>query len=89
MEPSQAYAIGVAEPVSVLVRTFGTSGIPEEELVDLVRGAFALTPTGMIEALGLRAPLYLPTAAYGHFGRVEAGFPWEAVAPLAGARGAA
>ncbi len=84
-----AYAIGVAEPVSVLVRTFGTSEVSEEELVGLVRRSFPLTPSGMIEALGLRAPIYLPTAAYGHFGRAEAGFPWEAALPLVATRGAA
>lgn len=82
-----AYAIGVAKPVSVLVETFGTSEVPEEELVGLVRRSFPLTPSGMIEALGLRGLIYLPTAPYGHFGRAEAGFPWEAGLPLVEARG--
>ena len=85
-----AYAIGVAEPVSIRVRTFGTSEVPEEQLVAAVREVFDFRPAAIIEALGLRNPIYTPTAAYGHFGRTpelkvpDAGgehpvqfFPWE------------
>jgi S-adenosylmethionine synthetase len=72
-----AYAIGVAEPVSVLVDTKGTGRISEHALVKLVRDHFLMTPKGIIEALDLRRPIYLATAAYGHFGRDEAGFTWE------------
>ncbi|MDD4956259.1 MAG: methionine adenosyltransferase [Candidatus Omnitrophica bacterium] len=72
-----AYAIGVAEPVSVMVNTFGTGKISEEEIVKIVRKTFDLTPGGIIEKLKLRRPIYLKTAAYGHFGRKEQGFTWE------------
>lgn len=72
-----AYAIGVAEPVSVLVDTHGTGRISEGELARLVRKEFNLTPQGIMEALNLRRPIYRKTAAYGHFGRVEEGFTWE------------
>jgi len=72
-----AYAIGVAEPVSVLVDTSGTGRIGEVELAQLVRDHFALTPRGIIEELDLRRPIYKATAAFGHFGRDEAGFSWE------------
>lgn len=72
-----AYAIGVAEPVSVMVDTFGTGLVPEEKITTLIRELFPLTPRGIIEALGLRRPVYRPTAAYGHFGRSEPGFTWE------------
>ncbi len=72
-----AYAIGVAEPVSVMVNTFGTGRVPEKRLAEIVRGNFELTPTGIIEHLKLRRPIYRPTAAYGHFGRREPGFSWE------------
>jgi S-adenosylmethionine synthetase len=68
-EVQLAYAIGVAEPVSVMVDTFGTSTVPERELMDAVREVFDLTPRGIIRALDLRKPIYRPTAAYGHFGR--------------------
>ncbi len=74
-EVQLAYAIGVAEPVSVLVSTFGTGKVDESLLTDLVRKNFKLTPKGMIEHLDLRRPIYRKTAAFGHFGR--AGFPWE------------
>jgi len=78
-EVQLAYAIGVAEPVSVLVDTFGTCPVDESKLVDLVRKNFALTPKGIIESLKLRRPIYRKTAAYGHFGRVsEPDFTWEA-----------
>jgi S-adenosylmethionine synthetase len=76
-EVQLAYAIGVAEPVSVMVDSFGTSTIPEERITQLVRESFALTPKGIIEALDLRKPIYKPTAAYGHFGRTGPGFTWE------------
>jgi S-adenosylmethionine synthetase len=77
-EVQLAYAIGVADPVSVLVNTFGTGTAPEEKLVELVRAYFPLTPRGMIEHLKLRRPVYRVTAAFGHFGRTEASFTWEA-----------
>ena len=73
-----AYAIGVAEPVSVLVETFGTAKVDPGTIPDLVRGHFKLTPKGIIESLNLRRPIYRKTAAYGHFGRNEADFTWEA-----------
>ena len=77
-EVQLAYAIGVAEPVSVLVDTFGTGKIPEKQLEDLVRENFQLTPKGIIESLNLRRPIYKKTAAYGHFGRKDPDFTWEA-----------
>lgn len=72
-----AYAIGVAEPVSLMVDSFGTGTVPDEELVQIVRKHFDLTPAGIIDKLNLRRPIYRITAAYGHFGRTEDGFPWE------------
>jgi S-adenosylmethionine synthetase len=72
-----AYAIGVAEPVSILVDTGGTGRIADDKLVELVRSHFKLTPRGIIEALDLRRPLYRKTAAFGHFGRTEPEFTWE------------
>ncbi|MBI4853511.1 MAG: methionine adenosyltransferase [Acidobacteria bacterium] len=72
-----AYAIGVAEPVSVYVETFGTSKVDEDTLPELVRSHFHLTPKGIIESLNLQRPIYQQTAAYGHFGRTEPGFSWE------------
>ncbi len=74
-----AYAIGVAEPVSLLVDTFGTGTVPDERLEDIVRCTFKLTPRGIIESLDLRRPIYRKTAAYGHFGRAEPEFTWERV----------
>jgi S-adenosylmethionine synthetase len=76
-EVQLAYAIGVAEPVSVMVESFGTAAIPEERITSLVRENFSLTPKGIIEALNLRRPIYKATAAYGHFGRTGPGFTWE------------
>jgi len=76
-EVQLAYAIGVAEPVSVMVDAFGTATISEERITDLIRQNFSLTPKGIIEALDLRRPIYKPTAAYGHFGRTGPGFTWE------------
>ncbi|MDP9113551.1 MAG: methionine adenosyltransferase [Acidobacteriota bacterium] len=78
VEVQLAYAIGVAEPVSVMVNTFGTGTVPEERLVEMVRATFVLTPKGMIETLKLRRPIYRKTAAFGHFGRTEETFTWEA-----------
>jgi len=78
-EVQLAYAIGVAEPVSVMVNTFGTGAVEEERLVELVREQFQLTPKGMIESLKLRQPIYRKTAAFGHFGRTEPSFTWEAI----------
>ncbi|HXJ11494.1 MAG TPA: methionine adenosyltransferase [Candidatus Limnocylindrales bacterium] len=76
-EVQLAYAIGVAEPVSVMVDTFGTGTIPEEKITELVRQNFSLTPKAIIETLDLRKPVYKQTAAYGHFGRSGPGFTWE------------
>jgi len=72
-----AYAIGIAEPVSVMVDTKNTGLIPDQELVRLVREVFPLTPRGIIDYLDLRRPIYLKTASYGHFGRTEPTFTWE------------
>ncbi len=77
VEMQLAYAIGVAEPVSVMVETFGTGALEEEQLVSMVREHFPLTPRGIIEALDLLRPIYRKTAAYGHFGRSEPEFTWE------------
>jgi S-adenosylmethionine synthetase len=77
-EVQLAYAIGVAEPVSVLVDTFGTGKVSEEKLEELVRQNFELTPKGIIDSLKLRRPIYKKTAAYGHFGRKDPDFTWEA-----------
>jgi S-adenosylmethionine synthetase len=77
-EVQLAYAIGVAEPVSVLVETFGTGKVSAKTLTELVRKNFSLTPKGIIDSLNLRRPIYRKTAAYGHFGRNEAEFTWEA-----------
>ncbi len=72
-----AYAIGVAEPVSVLAETYGTGKLPDDEIADLVREVFQLKPAGIIEALNLRRPIYRKTANYGHFGRKDKDFLWE------------
>ncbi len=77
-EVQLAYAIGVAEPVSVMVDTFGTGVVEEEKLVALIRETFPLTPKRIIEYLQLRRPIYEQTAAFGHFGRSEPDFTWEA-----------
>ncbi len=77
-EVQLAYAIGVAEPVSISVNTFGTGKVEDERLAELVRENFSLTPAGMIEHLNLRRPIYRKTAAFGHFGRHEETFTWEA-----------
>jgi S-adenosylmethionine synthetase len=76
-EVQLAYAIGVAEPVSVMADTFGTATVSDEKITSLIREYFSLTPKGIIEALDLRRPIYKDTAAYGHFGRSGPGFTWE------------
>ena len=94
VEVQIAYAIGVAEPVSVMTDTFGTGVIPDSQITELIRANFKLTPKGIIETLDLRRPIYRPTAAYGHFGRTGPGFTWEktdkadAIRKDAGSRGA-
>src|SRR5215467_8518856 len=77
-EVQLAYAIGVAEPVSVTVNTFGTGAIADSQFTNLVRENFKLTPKGIIDTLQLRRPIYRKTAAFGHFGRTEDTFTWEA-----------
>jgi S-adenosylmethionine synthetase len=77
-EVQLAYAIGVAEPVSVLVETFGTEKVDPTIIPDIIRAHFKLTPRGIIDSLNLRRPIYKKTAAYGHFGRSDADFTWEA-----------
>jgi S-adenosylmethionine synthetase len=89
-EVQLAYAIGVADPVSVLVDTFGTGKVDTTIISDLVRAHFKLTPKGIIESLNLRRPIYCKTAAYGHFGRTDPDFTWESTdkaAKLAGDAG--
>ncbi len=85
-EVQLAYAIGVAEPVSVLIDTFGTAKVDETRIADLVRANFKLTPKGIIESLNLRRPIYRKTAAYGHFGRNDPDFTWEATDKAAALR---
>lgn len=77
LEVQLAYAIGVAEPVSVMAETFGTGTVPDSQITELIRGTFKLTPRGIIETLNLRRPIYRATSNYGHFGRSGAGFTWE------------
>ncbi len=86
-EVQLAYAIGVAEPVSVLVDTFGTGPVDADRLEELVRANFKLTPKGIIESLNLRRPIFKQTAAYGHFGRTGKDFTWEQTDKAAGAEG--
>jgi S-adenosylmethionine synthetase len=94
VEVQIAYAIGVAEPVSVMADTFGTGVIPDGQITELIRSLFKLTPGGIIETLNLRRPIYRQTASYGHFGRSEPDFTWEcadkadAIRREAGLRGA-
>ena len=88
-EVQLAYAIGVADPVSVLVQTFGTGKLPESQIENLVREHFQLTPKGIIQSLNLRRPIYKKTAAYGHFGRKESEFTWEATDKAAALNSAA
>ena len=77
VEVQLAYAIGVPEPVSILIDTFGTGKVEEEKIVKLVRNNFDLTPKGIIDHLRLRRPIYKKTAAYGHFGKTDPDFTWE------------
>jgi S-adenosylmethionine synthetase len=84
-----AYAIGVADPVSVMVHTEGTGRIPEESITTIVRDNFKLTPRGIMEELDLRRPIYKKTAAFGHFGRTEPEFTWERTDKAAALRAAA
>lgn len=77
LEIQIAYAIGVARPVSMMVETFGTGKISDERILDLIERHFDLRPAGIIQTLGLRRPIYRPTAAYGHFGRDDIDAPWE------------
>ncbi|WP_412521205.1 methionine adenosyltransferase [Staphylococcus simulans] len=78
-EVQLAYAIGVAEPVSIAIDTFGTGQVSESQLVDAVRANFDLRPAGIIKMLDLKRPIYKQTAAYGHFGRTDVALPWERV----------
>lgn len=73
-----SYAIGVAQPTSVMVDTFGTGKLPDQKITEIVRENFDLRPAGIIKMLDLRRPIYRPTAAYGHFGRSDVALPWEA-----------
>jgi S-adenosylmethionine synthetase len=77
VEVQLAYAIGVADPVSVMADTFGTGAIDDEKITELIRSTFKLTPRAIIESLNLRRPIYRPTASFGHFGRTGPGFTWE------------
>lgn len=77
VEVQLAYAIGVPEPVSILVDTYGSGKIPEDKIVKIIRNSFDLTPKGIIEKLDLRRPIYKKTAAYGHFGKNDPDFTWE------------
>ncbi len=79
MEIQLSYAIGVAQPTSVYVNTFGTGKVSEEKIVDVIRRHFDLRPAGIIRMLDLRRPIYRATAAYGHFGRTDVELPWEAL----------
>jgi len=72
-----AYAIGIAEPISLMVETYGTGKIPNPEIIQLIKKNFELTPKGIIEMLNLRRPIYRETSVYGHFGREEPSFTWE------------
>ena len=78
-EVQLAYAIGVAQPVSIRIETFGTGVVSESRLVQAVRQLFDLTPDGIIRTLALRRPIYKQTAAYGHVGRQDVVLPWEQV----------
>jgi S-adenosylmethionine synthetase len=82
-----AYAIGVADPVSVMVETFGTGRVPDEKIIEMIGTHFKLTPRGIMEELDLRRPIYRKTAAFGHFGRTEPEFTWERTDKVAALRG--
>ncbi len=79
LEIQLSYAIGVAQPTSINVNTFGTGKVAEEKIVEVIRGHFDLRPAGIIKMLDLRRPIYKKTAAYGHFGRTDVELPWEAL----------
>jgi S-adenosylmethionine synthetase len=72
-----SYAIGVSEPTSISINTFGTGKLPDADIITLIRDNFDLRPRGLIEMLDLRRPIYQATASYGHFGREEDNFTWE------------
>ena len=72
-----SYAIGVAQPTSIMVDTYGTGKLSDEKLVEIIRENFDLRPAGIIKMLDLRRPIYKQTAAYGHFGRNDLDLPWE------------
>ena len=74
-----SYAIGVAQPTSIMIDTFGTGKLSDDKLVEIVRENFDLRPAGIIKMLNLRRPIYKQTAAYGHFGRNDLDLPWEAL----------
>ena len=76
-EVQVSYAIGVAEPTSISIDTFGTGAIADERIIELIRDHFDLRPKGLIEMLDLLRPIYKPTAAYGHFGREDLDLSWE------------
>jgi S-adenosylmethionine synthetase len=88
-EVQVAYAIGVAHPMSVLVETFGTGKLPEDQIADLVKKTFDLRPAAIIHNLDLRRPIYRQTAAYGHFGRPDLDLPWERLDKVEALRAAA
>ena len=88
-EVQLAYAIGVADPVSVMVNTFGTGVVPEDKVTEIIRAVFPLTPKGIIDYLNLRRPIYRATAAFGHFGRTEDTFSWESTDKAGALRDAA
>ena len=87
LELQMAYAIGVADPVSIMVDTMGTGKVEEARLADAIREIFPLTPKGIIEYLNLRRPIYKKTAAYGHFGRNEDEVTWERIEKVEALRG--
>jgi S-adenosylmethionine synthetase len=86
LEVQLAYAIGVAEPVSIMVETFGTAKVPEDRIKELIRTHFALKPKAMIRALDLLRPVFRKTSVYGHFGRTEPEFTWEKIDKAAALR---
>lgn len=77
IEIQLSYAIGVAQPTSIMVDTFGTGKLSDKKIVEIIRRNFDLRPAGIINMLDLRKPIYRKTAAYGHFGRTDVDFPWE------------
>jgi S-adenosylmethionine synthetase len=82
-EVQVAYAIGMAQPISILVETFGTNTVSEESIEKAVRDVFDLRPAAIVRDLDLKRPIYAQTAAYGHFGRTGPGFTWEVLSRLA------